>query len=311
VGLRNFFNKPSRPGRLGIEVSPFGLAIAWVFRKEDEAGGECECHYIPGNDLKDNCKALKSYLAHAGFENMPNQLVLHPSLYDIFFVDRPEVSEEELDDAVRWKIKDLVDVPLKSLVIDAFGLPDDAYRGNQKKVYVVSTDRAMLKQLVSVIKASGINVTAISISELAARNIARLHSGESGGSALLRMRNSSGTIDLTDGGELYLTRHIESGITKFETTDELHRQDYMDDMLLEIQRSLDYYESQLGKGSIRHFLVAPTRLDDQIVEGYLQDNLGQKVQLLNVNELFETPSTISGELQGHCFSAIAAACGDC
>ena len=308
--MRNIFGKNVQPGSLGIEISPFGIAIARVDRAPSEGLGSCECHYIEGANFAENGRALKNYLSESGFEKMPTHVVLHPAMYDIYFVDRPEVDDSELDEAVKWKIKDLVDEPLKNLVVDAFGLPLDAYRGAQKKVYAVTTQREALEDIVNTVKNAGAQLKSVNISELAVRNIVNLLHEDEGGAALLRMRNSSGTINLTDSGNLYLTRNIESGISMLESSNPSRRESVMDEMLLEIQRSLDYYDSQLGKGLIRNFLMAPTRLTDHKIDDYLSKNLGIKVHSLDVNEMFEVQETLSSELQGNCFAAIGAACSD-
>ena len=308
--LPGIFRKSVKPGRLGIEVGPYGLGMAWVNRSGDGPGGVCDCHYVEGNDLAKNRIGLETYLSENAFAGMPTNVVLHPAMYDIFFVDRPEVEDHELAEAVRFKIKDLVDLPLKELIVDAFAVPDDAYRGNQKKVYAVCARKSFLEEVVLTVKEAGLDLRTIGIGELAVRNIVGLLHQDRGSAAMLRMRNSNGTIYLSDGGDLYLTRHVESGISKLEKDGDAGGHAVMDELLLEIQRSLDFYYSQLGKGAIRNFLIAPTRLDHDAMDEYLCDNLGLKVRSLNVNEMFDSEREISGELQGNCFAALGAACDE-
>ena len=186
-----------KPGVLGLEVGPYGIAMAWVDRSHDMSGGTCECHYIEGNDLAKNGAVLKRYLTDESLLKMPTHVILHPSMYDIFFVDRPAVEDHELADAVRWLMKDLIDTPLKDLVIDAFAVPDDAYRGKEKKVYAVSTRKNFLEEIISTVKQSGFVLKSIGIDELAVMNIlGSVHQENTGSAAMLRMRKSSGTLYL-------------------------------------------------------------------------------------------------------------------
>lgn len=284
--------------------------MAWVDRSHGNSFGSCECHFLAGNDLYRSGKVLKKHLAKSALRHMPTHVVLHPALYEIYFIDRPDVQDDELCDAVKWKIRDLVDAPLKELVIDAFALPDDAYRGSQRKVYAVAVRKKLLQEIIRSIKASGLNILSIGISELAVGNIVNLLSDESKGAAILRMRNSNGTINLSESGNVYLTRRIESGISILENEDESERSRMMEEFLLEIQRSLDYYDTQLGKGSIRDFLIAPTRIDHQLIDDYLRDQLGLNVRSVDVNSLFEIEEEMPNELQSNCFAAIGAACGE-
>ena len=295
---------------LGIEIGPYGLALAWVDQSDKGELDQCVCHYIEGNDIDENGKNLKQYLDKAGLFGQSAHVVLHPDMYKLYFVDRPEVEEEELSEAVRWKIKDLVDSPLDELVVDAFSLPDDAYGGNQKKAYAVAIERSRMDSIVSMLENNGVTILDISISELAVENIVNRFKTDVGGAAILRMRNAGGTLNLSDGGFLYLTRSLECGISMIETGQEDVRQDGLDSLLLEVQRSLDFYESQLGKGRVRKFLMAPTRVPHTKIDDYLKSNLGVKVESLDVNELFDVKEEISGEMQAYCFAAIGAACGD-
>ena len=192
-------------------------------------------------------------------------------------------------------------------MIDVFCLPDDAYRGVQKKVYAVTTQRNCLQRVVDAMQRADINLQGIDIGELVIRNIAKLVYGDESGVAILRLRNDTGSIELCDGGQLYLTRQIESGIKTLDINDDQRRQTVMDDMLLEIQRSLDFYYSQLGKGAIRSFMVAPTRLEHHDIENYLTENLGLNVNSVDLNTLFDTGIALSGKVQQQCFAAVGAA----
>jgi MSHA biogenesis protein MshI len=294
---------------LCIEVSPYGLAIALIDQTKDENLDHCMCRYIEGNDLDENGELLKAYLDDAGYTGTEAHIVLHPDIYKIYFVDRPEVEESELRDAIRWKIKDLVDIPLDELVVDAFALPGDVYGGVQKKAYAVTIGRGRMDKIVSMLETSGVNIKDISISELAVENLIKRSYEDDGASAVLRMRAAGGTLNLSDGGFLYLTRSLECGISMIEMGDGEVRQEGLDSLLLEIQRSLDFYDSQLGKGRVRRFLMAPTRVDHSKIGRYLESNLGLNVVSLNVNDLFEVDEDIPGEIQAYCFAAIGAACG--
>jgi len=308
--LMKLLRRGDQAGMLGIEISPYGLAIAWVDETEGETFGRCHCYYIEGNELEKNGVKLKEYLSTSGYSGVGARVVLHPDLYNIYFIDRPDVADDELKEAVRWKIKDLVDIPLEELLIDAFSLPEDAYGGNQRKAYVVTIKRNEMDRIVQMLGKSGVEIKDVSISELAVENLVQLCEEEQGGAAILQMRNTGGTLNLSDGGNLYLTRAMECGISMIKMGQEDVRQEGLDNLLLEVQRSLDFYDSQLGKGRIRKFLMAPMRIKHKIIDDYLQSNLGVKVVSLNINEMFEVEEEIPNDLQAHCFAAIGAACGE-
>jgi MSHA biogenesis protein MshI len=253
-------------------------------------------------------QSLASRLAYSG---MPATIVLHPSLYRIYFVERPNVPDEDVGDAVKWQIKDQVEKPLAELLVDAFSVPDDAFRGSTRMVYAVAAERLLVQNAVDWVTATGMKVDTVQIAELAMRNIMSLMDTEQGSIALLRLRNTSGTILLSQAGSIYLARQIETGLSMIDGVEESVQARMLDDMLLDIQRSLDYFESQLRKGVVRNFYVAPTRqLMDVQVHEYLQQQLNVNVSGLDLADLFEADDTFTIDLQGQCFAAIGAALGE-
>ncbi len=298
--------KRSVSGVLGMEISPFGVALAHLSGEQKDGLTSADCQFIEGSG-PELVTELSAWLEHRDLQQIGVQVVLHPALYHLYFVDRPDVDDDNLSDAVRWKIKDLVDVPLKDLVIDAFALPEDAYRGAQKKVYVVAMTRAVLLEQVELLEKLPVTIRGIGISELADRAILNHLHLDPGGAALLRLRSATGTLNIIDSGDLYLTRNIESSITVLESATEQNRVRVLDDLLLEVQRCVDFYDSQLGKGAIRKMLIAPTRLEHTLFNEYLRDNLGVSVQPLDLNKAFAFPESLDFETQSLCFAAVAAA----
>ncbi len=296
-------------GSLGLELSPFGIAVAYLSDDKNDGGdGLCaaDCHYFEGT-LESCYQEVEQWLVDRNLQDIRVQVVLHPAMYTLYFVDRPEVEDELLSEAARWKIKDLVEVPLKDLVIDAFALPEDAYRGMQQKIYAVAIGREVLEEYVALLKKLPVEIQGIGISELADRAILNILQDDQGGAALLRLRSATGTINLIDDGHLYLTRNIDSSVSALESATDQNRYQILDGLLLEVQRCFDFYDSQLGKGAIRKVLRAPTRLESDFFDEHLRDHLGMNVETLDLNKAFAFPEPVSRDLQSSCFAAVAAA----
>ena len=301
--ISRLFKKRAAVGALGLEISPFGYALARVY---DAGEGErhCECHYIEGTDIE----VLADYVKQREYQHMPLHAVLHPTMYDINFMDRPEVEDDELADALRWKLKDIIETSVNDLIVCAFAVPDDAYRGLQKKAYAVSMHKELLDGIVQDLQKLDVEIQSIGIGELHDRNIVALTGEEMGGTGLLHLRSSHGSINLSQGENLYLTRAIDTGQSAFEGVNDSNRQQLLDSLLLQIQRSFDFYESQLSKGLIRRMLIAPTRVNVLELDAYLQTNLGVQVEKLDLNKLFSLEQPLGVDQQSLCFSSVAAAC---
>jgi len=180
-------------------------------------------------------------------------VILPQADYQLLLVEAPDVPEENLRDTMRWRIKDLVSIPLESAVVDVFLLPQGSTRSTKKMVYVVVSERKCIQNWVNLVAESGLMLNAIDIAEMAMRNIVLLcqqrerQAGESAEGqeeraiAVARVVAGGGSLALYRGGNLFLARQFKVNYLG-GLLDDLP----IDPLALEIQRSLDYYERQMG-----------------------------------------------------------------
>ncbi|RRJ83110.1 type IV pilus biogenesis protein PilM [Aestuariirhabdus litorea] len=190
-------------------------------------------------------------------------LVLLPSQYQMLLAEAPDVPDEELADAMRWRIKDLISTPLDQVEVDAFLLPDDAYRGRVRMCYAAAVRRDLIESLTATIKGAGLGLRYIDLADLAMRNLALQQSLGEQSVATVNLRDRGGLVTVTQGGQLYMSRSLQVGF------DHINQQGYgvVDELVLDMQRSLDYYESQQNKGSVATILVSGKhQIEDQLIE---------------------------------------------
>jgi len=88
------------------------------------------------------------------------------------------------------------------------------------------------------------------------------------------------------------------------------QQKALDAIVLEVQRSLDYYESHFAKPAINSLVIAPLPYETPGMIEYLASALGMQVRLLDLNAVLDTKMPMSNEQQAHGFYAIGAALRD-
>lgn len=245
------------------------------------------------------------------------------SLSNLLLVEAPEVDPTELKAAVRWRIKDLIDFHVDDAVIDVFDI--EGQRGRTKMMYVVVARIATVQEHINLLESVDVNLSVIDIAELAQRNIAALLPEDQNGVALLHLTPRGGLLTLTRQGSLFLARNLEFGTDQLaaelpaareeseftlDTEDEgpspgLTR--LMDSIVLEVQRSLDYFESHFGLPPASGLVLAPMTQTIPGLAGYLGGNLGLPVRMLDLNTVLECEQTLSDELQALCLPAIGAA----
>ncbi len=124
-----FFKKKAKSSsRVGLVVSSDQLAVAHMGERNG-APYRIACERVALQSEKDADKALAKIVKTMEVEGKQCSYVLNRKDYNLHLVEAPEVEDSELRAAVRWKIKDLLDMKLGDAAIDAFKVPGDAYRG--------------------------------------------------------------------------------------------------------------------------------------------------------------------------------------
>jgi MSHA biogenesis protein MshI len=293
-------NKKPAQGLLGLELSPDGIALAHVLRAPGKPAQLLRCAFraaLPAAQAAE----LKSMVAEFALAGTPVNLLLHPSQYQLLLLECPDVPAEELRDAMRWKIKEQISEPIEQVLVDAFALPADAYRGRSRMAYCVVLAKSRVEAWVSLLKQAGLELHSIDITEMAFRNLGLQVGAEGVNLALLRLRSSEGLIAVQQGAELYMARRIEQGLDQAS-------QDFTG-LTLEIQRSLDYFESQLGKGYINRLLLIPMKREGTQALKVLSEGLAVNLQALSLPDLFagQAAAEVDERQQAYCFAAVGAA----
>ena len=256
-------------GRLAIALGPEGTALALC-----NAIGELQfCQFFPPSDNPG--KWLAERVEQYGWQKLPCSVVLHTDSYQLLQAERPPVEGDELSAAVRWKVREFLDFPVEEAAIQHFALPEDAYYGRQPMVCVAALPRAELEALIEPIENSGLAVDCVEITELALHYLITRVPAEGGGIALLHLHNSGGFINLVADGQIYLTRRLDIGLDRYRPGD--HDSNFLDMLALEIQRSLDFFESQMGKGIITRLFYSPALGAYAGVGEIFHDQLGLEV----------------------------------
>jgi MSHA biogenesis protein MshI len=251
-------------------------------------------------------KVLAEKAHNMGLEQMRCNFVLAPDDYSLLLVEAPNVEPSELAAAAKWKIKDMIDRPLDQLAVTVFPIPNDAYRSHREMLYVVAADRKKIQQVADMVTSAGLKLESIDIPELAMRNLTMLFADDSTGLATMDLRHDGSLLNLSKNGAIYLTRHLSTPVGD-EILSSYEWDSVKDRLVLEIQRSLDYYESQMGQGHINRVLVAPRKQDSEALRAQLDQAMGLKVEVMNLQGKLASNIELTHELQQGCLMAIGAA----
>ncbi|MEW6703920.1 MAG: agglutinin biogenesis protein MshI [Pseudomonadota bacterium] len=183
--------------------------------------------------------------------------LLQRSQYQLLPMDAPEVPRDEWRAAVRWKLKDLVDFPVESAGVDVLEVPAEASARRQAALIAVAAPAQALRPLVEAAEEAGLQWQALDVPETALRNLSALFATAGRSHALLHIGDSHGTLVITTGGELLLSRQIDVTRAQIAADDEAARQAAFDRAGLELQRTLDGFERVFTQTSLERLQVLP------------------------------------------------------
>jgi MSHA biogenesis protein MshI len=289
-----------------------GVALAEVRRDKDDSPLLDVCRFLPLEPGQSEKSLLNNIAGQYHLDRYPCVSLVELGEYSLLLVEAPDVQPDEVRAAIRWRIKDLIDFHIDDAVLDVFEVPDTKIPGLDRMMYAVVTRSALVKKRVDTLLDADVNLEVIDIPELALRNIASLLPEDAGGVALLYISDYRGLITITRQTILYLSRRIDKGISALPDT-VMHAEDpdiiepWLDNIIVEIQRSLDYYESHFSQPQVAGIVITPLAREIPGMAEYITDQLEIPTRMLDVNTLIDTKEPMENELQSECLLAIGAA----
>lgn len=291
--------------RAGVTLNDDSVAVALVERDGDRVRLQhCAVVQSSGNDW---ARRTQKATGDVELRRVPVTTVVSENAYQLVLVECPQVPAEEVTGAVRWRIKDLVAFPTDEAVIDTIDIPALANQTSRPMIYAVAADPALVERRVESVTGAGLRLDAIDIPEMCLRNIAAFLPEESQGVALLHLEEEHGTLILSRGGVLYLIRRIDTGLRAVRALcdGELSLGDVASDIALEVQRSLDYFESHYDQRPITRIVLGPGVPSS--FPAMLGEQLGLSVVPLDLNSILEVSEPIPVEQQSAVILAVGAA----
>lgn len=278
--------------------------------------------------------AGEAALLHAGFypcspENMeatlaeltdrldllgePCRLALNFPDYRLLQTQAPETPPDEIAQALRWRVQDMVDFPMEDAEIEYFAMPPSRRSGRDESLSVAVCRKSVLKRYARMCKTAGLKLDYIDIPELSLRNLAERLPESERGVALLYLEQERGMVQLQKGESVYLSRYMDFGSNRLrgelERGESGAQDDWADRLTLEVQRSLDYYESYFGMAPVGGLAVTPADLHVQGLVDFLNQGLSVMARALDVGALMSCRRRLDDAEQQLCLTAIGAALG--
>jgi MSHA biogenesis protein MshI len=242
--------------------------------------------------------------------------VLEAGSYNLMHVDRPAVEDSELRNAVKWRIKDLISYPVEEAVVDVYSIPnlEDRVRA-ANWIYAVVAREASIQELVNTVRGTGLNLHAIDIPEFCLRNLVARDPEAQASTGILHITSQEALLILIRAEIMYLTRGFDVGYGDVIRADEPSENGGLslgglppahEQSLLEIQRSLDYFDSHFGQAHVSRLMVLP---DDSLLQSFidmLSSNSSLRVEPFRVDSVLDLSDSVDPRSVGPAVLAIGA-----
>jgi len=297
--------RKTRLGLTAVGIHADGVCIARVEHKNGRRPLLTHFGFHPWPAGESQEKALTKLSAEYGLKRAPCTTVLDPSDYSLLLTEAPDVPTDELRAAMRWRIKDLIDFHINDATLDIFDVPGERVAGRARPMYVVAARSPAIQKRVDLLDAAAVNLEVIDIAELTQRNLAMLLPEDARGVAVLSFLAGSGLLTVTRQGELYMSRSLDLGLDTMLSGSEPAA--YFDRVVLEVQRSLDYYDSHFRQPPVAGLVLTPMLRPVPGLEEHLRANLNVTVSTMDLTQMMDMRADFDLIARARCLITIGAA----
>ena len=291
IGWRKFikglFKKPSLFHSVGIEIGVNDFHISTLKKVKGELNW-IKQHSAPIDNWQ---ITLKNYVAHNNLTNTQCNIALSISKYQLLQLDRPAVEDAELNQALQWAVKEQLSND-DELVIDYFDTPAAAH--SVKKLNVVAVSKQDVIDIRNGVLKAGLALNNIGIAELAICNL--LAPSED---AIITLRQEEGgqlILNIVKHQQLFFSRRLRGYENLAIFSPEELKMGIVDNLSLEIQRSMDYFESQLRQAPVKKVYISLNTLHQDPLADLIKQVIFVSVEkfipeVTTINEMPITPSS--------------------
>ena len=256
---------------IGISADSLAVVRAWREPGRKPVVDVYDVHPLAGEET---ARVLARLVTRYQLKRATCTTVLNLDDYKLLLTEAPDVRAEELRAALRWRLKDLIDFHVNDAAIDAFDLPQGSGSGQGRSMFAVVAQNRVIRERVGLLQAAAVHLDIIDIPELSQRNVAALTPEDVSGVAFVSLTDRAGLITITRQGELYFSRTLDLGTAAWSAGDPAVSADRL---VLEVQRSLDYFDSHFRQSPVAHLLLDPVAASVPSLVTHLAANLNVRV----------------------------------
>ncbi|MFQ3248445.1 MAG: MSHA biogenesis protein MshI [Glaciecola sp.] len=253
---------------IGIAFSGESVMLCALQKQGDELQWVLDASFSHSNWQEQ----LTEYVRSHKLANTDCYVSLTSHWYQLLQIEQPNVPEEEVYAALGWPLKDLLP-PNVEYVYDYLNPPAQA--AGQAKLSVVAIPHKDIERISQGIYEADLTLKSISVEETA--TVELTPSSEDAIMSLVQEHGEEIVLNIVKNNKLYFTRRLKGFENLGSYSESELSMGITESLCVQIQRSMDYFESQLRQSPVRKVLLKlDTALADQLA-AQIQENMGLPV----------------------------------
>ena len=202
-------------------------------------------------------------------------IVLAHGMYQVAQIDKPNVPESEYSKVLGFSAKDYFTIPVENQLLDHY---QNVSNNTNNKLNVVACDRTIILPILAALREINVELIGISIVDIVLTHFVK---EEQANLIIFHNPGSQLLLGIIKNGQLCFSRHIHG----YDNLHQLSEIDFeagvLNNLGLEVQRSIDYAIGQLKLESVANIYVSVQNFDSGCIVSSLQEFFDIKVSILS------------------------------
>lgn len=256
-------------------------------------------------------KAITTYITDYGLNNIECCYVLNSAQYILSLIESTVNDNKAREKAILWGIKDYINYSIDDAILDYFEVPVLRSRDNVKLAYAVAMRAKESEEIGNLINSTGARLKYIDINELCLINIISLYNYRQIGYLLLKISQDNINILLVKNNALLVSRNAKIDIKKLDNFDPNvnvndEKSVVADNLVLELQRSLDYGKSIFKDLHFSSVNILPCTINIDLFITWAENQIGLIFNKIDLSKRVKFNKEYSNQQQAECLTAIGA-----
>ena len=229
--------------------------VSVIITREDNTWQIVQSFVEPFQNEIDKLDAIRKIIKQIPY-HYPLTIVLPNNMYQIVQVEKPNLSEDEIRTSLPWTIKELVGFDATDIIADFY---DSTIPQGTDKINVVASTRALLMPILNIVHECEANLVSIQPEDMTLVDM--ITHDNAAHMVVTQQLGTEPSLHIIREGELLLSRRLRGLMSLAEQPLLQLRNGLLDNFGLELQRSLDYFESQMKQPPIKSLQLAIPNLE--------------------------------------------------